>query len=50
MMDKWYASMGPSKQQKDIVLKTSIADTGAQCFLLVSTHLHGLGLGLGPRE
>jgi hypothetical protein len=28
MMDKWYAYMGPSKQQKDIVLKTSITDTG----------------------
>jgi hypothetical protein len=44
MMDKWYADMGPSKQQKDIVLKTSIADTGAQCFLLGSNHLHSLGL------
>jgi hypothetical protein len=27
-----------------IVLKTSIADTGAQCFLLGINHLHGLGL------
>jgi hypothetical protein len=44
MMDKWYDSMGPNKQQKDIVLKTSIADTGAQRFLLGSNHLHGLGL------
>jgi hypothetical protein len=44
MMDKWYADMGPNKQQKDIVLKTSIADTGAQCFLLGSNHLQGLGL------
>jgi hypothetical protein len=38
MMDEWYANMGPTKQQKDIVLKTSIADTGAQCFLLGSNH------------
>jgi hypothetical protein len=44
MRDDWYANLGPSKQQKDIVLKTSIADTGAQCFLLRSNHLHGLGL------
>jgi hypothetical protein len=44
MMDKWYANMGPNKQQKDIVLKTSIADTGAQCFLLGSNHLPDLGL------
>jgi hypothetical protein len=29
MMDKWYADLGPNKQQKDIILKTSIADTGA---------------------
>ena len=36
--------MGPNKQQKDIILKTSIADTGAQCFLLGSNHLRGLGL------
>jgi hypothetical protein len=44
MMDEWYADLGPSKQQKDTVLKTSIADTGAQCFLLGSNHLRGLGL------
>jgi hypothetical protein len=44
MRDDWYANLGPSKQQKDIALKTSIADTGAQCFLLGSNHLHGLGL------
>jgi hypothetical protein len=44
MRDKWYDDMGPSKQQKDIVVKASIADTGAQCFLLGSKHLHGLGL------
>ena len=36
-MDKWYNDM-------DVVLKTSIADTGAQCFLLGSNHLNGLGL------
>jgi hypothetical protein len=41
---KWYANLGPNKQQKDIILKTSIADTGAQCFLLGSDHLRGLGL------
>jgi hypothetical protein len=44
MRDEWPDNLGPSKQQKDIVLKTSIADTGAQCFLLGSKHLHGLGL------
>jgi hypothetical protein len=44
MRDAWYDNMGPSKQQKDIVLKASIADTGAQCFLLGSKHLHGMGL------
>jgi hypothetical protein len=44
MRDDWYANLGPSKEQKDIVFKTSIADTGAQCFLLGSNHLHGLGL------
>ena len=43
LRDEWYDNMGPSKQQKDIVLKTSIA-AGAQCFLLGSKHLHGLGL------
>merc|ERR1711888_561948 len=30
----WVESLGPSKQQVDIVLKTIIADTGSQCFLL----------------
>ena len=44
MMDKCYDDMGPDKKQKDIMLKTSIADTGAQCFLLGSNHLNGLGL------
>jgi hypothetical protein len=33
MRDEWYNNMGPSKQQKDILLKTYTADTGAQCFL-----------------
>ena len=42
----WVDSLGPSKQQVDIVLKTTIADTGAQCFLLGSNHLPGLGLGI----
>ena len=40
MRDEWYNNMGPSKQQKDIVLKASIADTGAQCFLLGSSNLN----------
>ena len=31
-------------QQKDIMLKTTTADTGAQCFLLGSDHLPGIGL------
>jgi hypothetical protein len=31
-------------QQKDVVLKTSIADTGAQCVIIGNNHLHGLGL------
>jgi hypothetical protein len=44
MRDDWYANLGPRKQQKDVVLKTSIADTGTQCSLLGSNHLHGLGL------
>ena len=43
---EWYDSLGPSKQQKDILLKTTTADTGAQCFLLGSKHLPGLGLGV----
>ena len=42
----WVESLGPSKQQVDIVLKTTIADTGAQCFLLGSNHLPGLGLDI----
>ena len=42
----WVESLGPSKQQVDIVLKTTIADIGAQCFLLGSNHLPGLGLGI----
>ena len=46
MRKDWLANLGPRKEQKDIVLKTSIADTGAQCFLLGSNHLHGLGLSV----
>merc|ERR1711888_291913 len=42
----WVDSLGPSKQQVDINLKTTIADTRAQCFLLGSNHLPGLGLGI----
>jgi hypothetical protein len=42
--EDWYANLGPNKQQKDVVLETSIADTGAQCFIIVSDHLRGLGL------
>jgi hypothetical protein len=42
--DDWYANLGPRKQQKDVVLETLIADTGAQCFILGSNHLHGPGL------
>jgi hypothetical protein len=49
MRDDWYANLGPSKQQKGVVLKTSIADTGAQCFLalLISFSLVDLSLRLG---
>ena len=42
----WLDSLGPSRQQKDIILKTSTADTGAQCFVLGRNHLPGLGLGI----
>ena len=42
----WIDSLGPKKEQKDIVLKAGTADTGAQCFLLGSDHLPGLGLGI----
>ena len=42
----WIDSLGPKMEQKDIVLKASTADTGAQCFLLGSDHLPGLGLGI----
>jgi hypothetical protein len=44
VMEDWYANLGPNRQQKDVVLETSIADTGAQCFILGSNHLRGLGL------
>ena len=46
VQQSWLDSLGPSMQQKDIILKTSTADTGAQCFLLGSNHLPGLGLGI----
>ena len=46
VQQSWLDGLGPSKQQKDIILKTSTADTGAQCFLLGSNHLPGLGLGI----
>ena len=32
--------------QEDIILQTSTAETGAQCFLLGSDHLPGIGLGI----
>jgi len=35
-----------NNQQKDITLRRSTADTGAQCFLLGRDHLPGLGLGI----
>jgi hypothetical protein len=42
--EDWYANLGPNRQQKGMVLETSIADTGAQCFIIGSNHLRGLGL------
>ena len=42
---KWLNSL-KDNNQKDIVLKTTTADTGAQCFLLGRDHLPGLGLGV----
>jgi hypothetical protein len=44
--EDWYASLGLNRQQKDVVLETSIADTGAQCFIIGSNHLCGLGLNV----
>ena len=43
---EWKDRLGVSMQQKDIVLKSSIAVIGTQYFLLGSKHLPGLGLGL----
>ena len=43
VMQSWLDELVAS-QQKDIVLKATTADTGAQCFLLGSDHLPGLGL------
>merc|ERR1711940_262494 len=45
---KWLNNL-VGKNQKDIVLKTTTADTGAQCFLLGRDHLPGLGLGVEGR-
>jgi hypothetical protein len=44
--EDWDANLGHNKQQKDVVLETSIADTGAQCFIIGSNHLRGLGLDM----
>ena len=44
VQQKWIDSL-ENRQQKDILLKTSTADTGAQCFLLGRDHLPGLGRG-----
>jgi hypothetical protein len=41
--EDWYANLGPNRQQKNVVLETSVADTGAQCFIIGSNHLR-LGL------
>ena len=45
VQQSWIDSL-ENRQQKDILLKTSTADTGAQCFLLGRDHLPGLGLGV----
>jgi hypothetical protein len=42
--EDWYANLGPNKQQKEVVMETSVVDTGAQCFIIGSNHLRGLGL------
>ena len=42
---KWLNSL-KDNNQKDIVLRRTTADTGAQCFLLGRDHLPGLGLGV----
>ena len=44
--EDWYANLGPDKQQKDVVMEASVADTGAQCFIIGSNHLRGLGLDI----
>ena len=46
VLKSWIDGLGPAMEQKDIVIKTSTADTGAQCFLLGRDHLPGLGLGI----
>ena len=50
--EDWYANLGPNRQQKDVIMETSIADTGAQCFIIGSNHLLGLGLDVSslPRR
>ena len=45
MQQKWIDSL-ENRQQKDIVLKTSTNDTGAQCFVLGRDHLPGLGVAV----
>ena len=42
----WFDNLGPNKQQKDVVMETSVGDTGAQCFIISSNHVHGLGLDI----
>jgi hypothetical protein len=42
--EDWYANLGRNKQQKDVTMETSVADTGAQCFIIGRNHLSGLGL------
>ena len=49
VLQSWLDGLKPGAcgvQQKDIVLKTTTADTGAQCFLLGRDHLPGLGLSV----
>ena len=45
VQQKWIDSL-ENRQQKDIVLKTSTNDTGAQCFVLGRDHLPGLGVAV----
>ena len=43
---EWLEILGLNLEQKDILINTSTADTGAQCFLLGRDHLPSLGLGI----